>query len=108
VRVLRRVRYRFYRSTDAQWFLGYSEWGGTAFGSVQPVSGPYAAYSRRGASGLRLRYFDAASSELVEPEDAARIARVEIVVRGAASMGMSGVARTFTDSQAITVNVRNR
>jgi hypothetical protein len=108
VRVLRRVRYRFYRASTSQWFLGYSEWEGVAFGAVQPVSGPYAAYSRRSGSGLLLRYFDDAGGEVVSPTDAARIARVEIVVRGAPGAGLSDVSRGYTDSETVSVGVRNR
>jgi hypothetical protein len=72
------------------------------------VSGPYAPYSRRGGSGLLLRYFDDADGEVTSPTDAARIARVEIVVRGAPGAGMSDVSRTYTDSETVNVGVRNR
>jgi len=108
VRVLRRVRYRFYRASTAQWFLGYSEWDGTAFGAVQPVSGPYAPYSRGGGSGLRLRYFGSAGTEVLSPADAARIARVEVVVRGVPGAGLSGASRAYTDAETVAVSVRNR
>jgi hypothetical protein len=108
VRVLRRVHYRFYRASTNQWFLGYSEWDGTAFGAVQPVSGPYAPYSRRGGSGLSLRYFDGAGELITLPTEGQRIARIEIVVRGAPGAGLSGSPRALTDSQTITVRVRNR
>ena len=108
MRILRRVRYRFYRASNAQWFLGYSEWDATAYGVVQPVSGPYAAYSRGAGSGLSLRYFDGAGGPITAPTDAARIARIATVVRGTPGAGMSGNASTVTDSQTITVRVRNR
>jgi prepilin-type N-terminal cleavage/methylation domain-containing protein len=108
VRGLRRVRYRFYRASTNDWFLGYSEWDGTAFGVVQPVSGPYSAYSRRGGSGLSLRYFDDSGGLVSSAADAARIARIEIVVRGTPGAGMSGSSRAYTDSQTGTVRVRNR
>jgi hypothetical protein len=107
VRVLRRVRYRFYRTSTSQWFLGYAEWDGTGFGGVQPVSGPYAPYSRGGESGLSLRYFDRAGAPVGALTDAARIARVQISVRGTPGGSLSGGSRAVTDSQAITVRVRN-
>jgi prepilin-type N-terminal cleavage/methylation domain-containing protein len=107
VRVLRRVRYRFYRSGTAQWFLGYAEWGGAAFGAVQPVSGPYAPYSRAGGGGLSLRYFDRAGATIASLGDAGRIARIEIVVRGTLGSGMLGGPPVYTDSQTIAVRVRN-
>ena len=107
-RILRRARYRFYRASTGDWYLGYSEWDGTAFGVVQPVSGPFATYSRRGGSGLTLRYFDDQGSELFTGSDPARIARIDVVARGIARAGLSGTAASATDSQSIAVRVRNR
>ena len=107
VRLLRRVRYRFYRAGTGEWYLGYSEWAVTGFSVVQPVSGPFATYSRRGASGLALQYFDSAGTELLDPSDAARITRVSVVARAGARATLSGARATVTDSQAIGVRVRN-
>jgi hypothetical protein len=107
VRLLRRVRYRFYRASTGEWYLGYSEWAGTGFSVVQPVSGPFASYSRRGASGLALRYFDITGTELLDPGDASRIARVRVVARAGARAALSGALASVTDSQAIGVRVRN-
>ena len=109
VRVLRRVRYRLYRASTGEWYLGYAEWDGSAFGVVQPVSGPFASYSRQtGASGLALRYFDDAGSQLTLGGDAPRIARVEVVARSMAGAGLSQTSSTTVDSQAVTVRPRNR
>lgn len=108
VRVLRRIRYRFYRAGSGDWYLGYSEWDGVGFGVVQPVSGPFAAYSRSGASGLMLRYFDDSGAEVLSATEAARIARIEVVARGRAGAGLSDNARAYVDSQAVFVRVRNR
>ena len=106
VRVLRRVRYRLYRAGTGEWYLGYTEWDGTAFGVVQPVSGPFASYSQRaGASGLALRYLDDAGAQLTLAEDAGRIARVEVVARSLPGNGLSD--RSSTDSQSVTVRPRN-
>jgi hypothetical protein len=105
--MLRRVRYRFYRSGTGDWFLGYSEWAGTGFSVVQPVSGPFASYSRRGAGGLALRYFDSAGTELLDVSDAMRIARVSVVARAGTRAALSGARSAVTDSQAIGVRVRN-
>jgi hypothetical protein len=108
VRVLRRVRYRFYRASTGDWYLGYSEWDGTAFSVVQPVSGPFASYSRRGGSGLTLRYVDAQGAPLTLQADASRIARIDIVVRGAVRESLAGRSVALSDSQAVSVAVRNR
>jgi hypothetical protein len=107
VRVLRRVRYRFYRSGTTDWYLGYSEWGGTGFSVVQPVSGPFAAYSRGGAGGLALRYFDVTGRELLDPGDASLIARVSVVARARVRGALSGARTAVIDSQAVGVRVRN-
>jgi len=107
VRLLRRVRYRFYRASTGEWYVGYSEWNATGFTVVQPVSGPFAAYSSRGASGVALRYFDENGAELLDPGDAARITRVRVAARGAARGTLSGT-RAATDSHAVGVRVRNR
>jgi hypothetical protein len=109
VRVLRRVRYRFYRASTGDWYLGYAEWAGTAFSVVQPVSGPFASYSRRGgASGLVLRYFDAAGMELFDASDASRIARVSVAARSAGRGALSAQRGTVSDSQTVGVRVRNQ
>jgi hypothetical protein len=107
VRVLRRVRYRFYRASTGDWYLGYSEWSGVGFTVVQPVSGPFAAYSSRGASGVSLRYVDENGAAVVDPADAARIARVRVAARGVVRGSLSA-ARAITDSQSVGVRLRNR
>jgi hypothetical protein len=107
VRVLRRVRYRLYRASTGDWYLGYSESDGSAFSVVQPVSGPFASYSRRvEASGLALRYFDDTGIPVTLAVDAARIARVEVVARSSPGSGLSQVSTA--DSQAVTIRPRNR
>jgi hypothetical protein len=108
VRLLRRIRYRFYRASSSEWYLGYSEWGGTAFSVVQPVSGPFAPFSTRGTSGLTLRYFDSFGAPITDPADATRISRVDIVVRGASGLGLAGQSLTYRDSQFISVRARNK
>ena len=104
VRLLRRVRYR---SGTGDWYLGYSEWSGAGFTVVQPVGGPFAAYSARGPSGVALRYFDENGVELFDPGGAARISRVRVAAQGVARGTLSGT-RALTDSQAVGVRVRNR
>ncbi|HUQ83918.1 MAG TPA: hypothetical protein VM076_22400 [Gemmatimonadaceae bacterium] len=106
VHIVRRVRYRLYRS-GSDWYLGYSEWDGTGFTVVQPVSGPFAPYSRRaGSSGLMLRYLDDADAAVTLASDATRIARIEIVARTALNSGLS--ALQLVDSQNVAVRLRNR
>jgi hypothetical protein len=107
--VLRRVRYRLYRSSTADWYLGYSEWDGTAYTVVQPVSGPFAAYSRQSATtGLSFRYFDVDGGEVLSIGDVSRITRVEVAARAARAGGLSTDAEPLRDAQDITVRLRNR
>ena len=108
VRVLRRVRYRFYRAGTGEWYLGYAEWDGSSFGVVQPVSGPFAGYSRGQGSGLALRYFDESATEIFAVGDAARIARVDVAARGVPRRDLAGRLGQLTDSQSVSVRVRNR
>ena len=108
VRVLRRVRYRFYRAASGDWFLGYSEWNGAGFESVQPVSGPFAPYAVRGQSGIRFRYFDATDVELPVGSDARGIARIEVTAHGAAGSGLSRSGAIRRDSQTVTIRLRNQ
>lgn len=108
VRILRRIRYRFYRAGTGDWYLGYSEWDGATFGTVQPVSGPFASYARGGVGGLTLRYFDEPGTELMSGDDPTRIARVDVRVRGSARARLSGLGGAVSDSQAIGIRMRNR
>ena len=107
--VARHVRYRLYRTGGNDWYLGYSEWDGAAFSVVQPVSGPFASYSRRSANtGLLLRYFDAEGGEVLAATDVSLITRVEVVARSASAGGLSGDPSAIRDAQDVTVRVRNR
>lgn len=113
VRVLRRVRYSLYRSSDAKWYLGSrrcNAYGTPACGTIQPLSGPYAAYAA-GQGGLALTYFDAAGESLSSGAALYGTARVDVAVRGRSSLmarpGHAGVAQ-YSDSTAIAVALRNR
>ena len=107
VRVVRRVRYRFYRASTGDWFLGHSTWNGTALGAVQPVSGPFAPYRDDARSGFAMRFFDAAGARLTSEMDPHSIARIEISARGETREAMSGGANAPPDSQTVTIRLRN-
>ena len=107
--VVRRVRYRLYRASAGDWYLGYAEWGGAGFSVVQPVSGPFASYSRSAmTTGLLLRYYDADGAVLSSTDDVSRITRVEVVARSAAAGGLSEDGAPSRDAQDVTVRMRNR
>ena len=113
VRVIRRVRYSLYRSSDSRWYLGNRRCiasGPSSCGVIQPVSGPYAAYAA-GTGGLVLRYADAGGA-LLSPADASwGTARIDIAVRGRPSTttrpGHAGSV-AYHDSAATVVALRNR
>jgi prepilin-type N-terminal cleavage/methylation domain-containing protein len=112
VAFVRRVRYSLYKSSDGLWYLGYRRCNATPPGcaAIQPVSGPYRAYSSSaGTSGLSFRFFDASGQQLTS--SSAAVARIDIVLRGqtARAASLTGDARTsFRDSAVITVSPRNR
>ncbi len=115
VRFIRRSRYSIYKSSDGLWYLGYRRCnvsGPPSCASIQPLSGPYRSYGKRGApSGLSFRYFDAAGAELVPGSSGLDLARVDIVLRGetARRVAMAGDAKsTFSDSTIVSVSPRNR
>lgn len=114
VRILRRTRYSLYRSSDSRWYLGQRRCGSlgpVACGAVQPVSGPYMAYSGTGGSGVSLRYLDAASEPVWPVGGTAGVALVEVTVRVRARspIQLRGPAPIpFADSAALSIALRNR
>lgn len=109
VRVMRRARYRLYRS-GAEWWLGYAEWSATGWSTVQPVSGPLRPYSAAGASGLAFRYRDSTGAWLSGPAALARTAQVEIAARAVTSGTLRIPGRQVgpaADSTLTAVALRN-
>ncbi|MFN2602312.1 MAG: PilW family protein [Gemmatimonadaceae bacterium] len=116
VRFIRRARYSLYRSSDGAWYLGYRRCnaiGKSVCTTIQPVSGPYLAYSHGGTSvsGLAFRYFDTNGNELFDAALSPELARIDVVLRGETSRAVSltGDARQrYRDSSVVTVSPRNR
>lgn len=114
VRILRRARYSLYRSSDSRWYLGQRRCGSLTppgCGAIQPVSGPYMAYSATGQSGLALRHFDAAAGPLWSPNGTSRVAMIEVTarVKGLPPIRYGGRAiAPFVDSASLSVALRNR
>lgn len=77
IRVIRRARYSLYRAGDGEWYLGYRRCnavGPSVCGAVQPLSGPYRAYtSDPDQTGLLFEYFDANGAPTTSPLDLARV-----------------------------------
>lgn len=81
LRITRQSRYGVYRASDGTWQLGFREWNDAAhaFSAPQPVAGPLAPPSARGASSFR--YFDDGGAELVAVNgaiDVTRVARIRL------------------------------
>jgi hypothetical protein len=103
LRLTRPVRYSFYRASDGHWYLGMKSWNAATsqFNTIQPVSGLYAP----GAAGARFEYFDEGGTTLPLGADPTRIARVEVVLRGAPS---AAGGQATIDSLRTVIALRNR
>ena len=111
IRFLRHVRYRIYRETDNQWYLGFYN---CLFGQVpvckttQPIAGPFQPYATNGTSGVQFAYYDVNGVVTANP---LQVARISLVVRGqsAGLVNLAGAGGTvFHDSLRIEVGLRNR
>jgi hypothetical protein len=114
VRFLRRARYTLYKASDGHWYLGYRRCnavGASICGPVQPLSGPYRAYSVDARnSGLDFEYFDANGHPLGPSDSPLMLARVDITARSEGSQGIAtgGWAGRTSESATLSVAVRNR
>ena len=111
IRFFRRVRYRIYRDTDNQWYLGFFN---CLFGRVpvcnttQPIAGPFQPYANNATSGVQFAYYDSTGTVTANP---LIVARISLVVRGQSTglVNLSGAGGTvFHDSLRIEVGLRNR
>ena len=111
IRFLRHVRYRIYRETDNQWYLGFYS---CLFGQVpvckttQPIAGPFQPYATNGTSGVQFVYYGVDGVVTANP---LQVARISLVVRGQSTglVSLSGTGGTvFHDSLRIEVGLRNR
>ena len=111
MRFFRRVRYRIYKDTDNQWYLGFFD---CVTGrvpvctSTQPIAGPFQPYSATGTSGLQFAYYDSTGAVTATRT---LVARISLVVRGqgATLLNLAGAGATvFRDSLRMEVGLRNR
>ena len=114
VRFLRRARYSLYRASDSHWYLGYRRCnavGASTCGPVQPLSGPYGAYSTDArVTGLNFEYFDAQGHPLGPSDSPLMLARVDITARSERSQRgpTNGRVDRISEAATISVAVRNR
>ncbi len=111
IRFVRRVRYRLFRDTDNQWYLGFFD---CLFGRVpvcnttQAIAGPFQPYATNGTSGVQFAYYDVNGAVTADP---LQVARISLVVRGQSTglVNLAGAGGTmFHDSLRIEVGLRNR
>jgi type II secretory pathway pseudopilin PulG len=114
VRFVRRGRYSLYRASDGEWYLGYRRCGGigpAVCGGIQPLSGPYRAYSsNRERTGLLFEYFDASGTRLGPGSPALTLARVDVTARAGSRQQVPLETRVTrpADSASLSIAVRNR
>ncbi len=113
-RFIRRGRYSLYRAGDGDSYLGYrrcNAMGPSDCGAIQPLSGPYRAYSRSaGSTGLLFEYYDALGARLGTGSSPLALARVDITARAESRQPLSieGRGSTPSDAAMVAVAVRNR
>jgi prepilin-type N-terminal cleavage/methylation domain-containing protein len=114
VRFIRHGRYSLYRAADEDWYLGYRRCnaiGSSACGAIQPLSGPYRAYSANASStGLLFEYFDDLGARLGAGSSPLTLARVDISARTESRQRLTIEGRAWmpSDSATVSVAVRNR
>jgi type II secretory pathway pseudopilin PulG len=112
VRFVRHGRYSLYHAGDGDWYLGYRRCnaiGPSVCGAIQPLSGPYKAYSgNAGLTGLLFEYFDVLGARL--GAGSSSLARVDISARSASHQRLIAEDHTWvpSDSATVPVAVRNR
>ena len=114
VRFIRRGRYSLYRSSDGSWYLGYrrcNAMGPSVCGAIQPLSGPYRAYSSNPRStGLLFEFFDGSGAHLPPGSSSLPLARVDITARSESRQRIAIEGRSWmpADSATVSIAVRNR
>ncbi|HMH25464.1 MAG TPA: type II secretion system protein [Gemmatimonadaceae bacterium] len=114
VRFIRRGRYSLYRSSDGSWYLGYrrcNALGPSVCGAIQPLSGPYRAYSSNPRStGLLFEFFDASGVGLPRGSSSLTLARIDITARSESRQRLVVEGRSWipADSATVSIAVRNR
>ncbi|MFL5613614.1 MAG: type II secretion system protein J [Gemmatimonadaceae bacterium] len=110
VRFYRTAKYSLYQPTGSSaWYLGFQDCPGATCSSMQPVAGPYLAYSTSAAStGLRFVYRDSTGAVTATP---AQVARIDIIAKAQTEQPIRMPGRPegyFSDSLVVTVALRNR
>ena len=110
IRFYRHAKYKLYQPTaGGSWYLGYQDCPGGVCGTMQPVAGPYLAYSATAAStGLRFEYRDSTGAVTATP---ANVARIDVIARAQTDNKIRMPGRPedyYSDSLVVTIALRNR
>lgn len=110
IRFYRTAKYKLYQPAgSSSWYLGYQDCPGGVCGTMQPVAGPYLAYSATPANtGLRFVYRDATGAVTATP---AQVARIDIIAKAQTENPIRMPGRPedyYSDSLVVTIALRNR
>jgi len=110
IRFYRHAKYKLYQPAGATaWYLGYQECPAGVCGTMQPVAGPYLAYSATPAStGLRFVYRDSTGAITASRTS---VARIDIIAKAQTQNPIRMPGRPedyYSDSLVVTVALRNR
>jgi prepilin-type N-terminal cleavage/methylation domain-containing protein len=113
VRIARRMRYKLYQAQDGKWYLGWSDWNGTSWNTMEAIAGPYRSYaSGSGApNGLSFQFFDSTGVQITSLARRLDVARIDLVVRAltAAPINVGGMKQgQYADSLRTKIAIRNR
>lgn len=114
VRFIRRGRYSLYRASDGLWYLGYRRCnaiGASVCGAIQPLSGPYAAYSSDPTvTGILFEYFTIDGARVASGDSPLELARIDVSARSDRRHPLRLGGRTVlpADSGKISIGIRNR
>ena len=110
IRFYRTAKYKLYQPAGSTgWYLGYQDCPGGVCGAMQPVAGPYLAYSATPANtGLRFVYRDVNGAVTAV---ASQVARIDIIAKAQSERPIRMPGRPedyYSDSVVVTVALRNR
>ena len=112
MRFVRRAHYSLYQATNTSpWYLGYTCSACGTGGTIQPIAGPFNAFTEvttPDTSGLRFTYF--ASTGAIT-SNTTEVARINVVIRGHTRgyLNVPGLKQgIYMDSVRTDIAVRNR
>ncbi|HEY2378443.1 MAG TPA: type II secretion system protein [Gemmatimonadaceae bacterium] len=110
IRFYRHAKYKLFQPVgSSSWYLGYQECPAGLCGTMQPVAGPYLAYSANpGSTGLRFVFRDSTGAVTATTP---QVARIDIVAKAQTENPIRMPGRPedyYSDSLVVTVALRNR